>query len=92
MYYYGGQAVAKGRVGQQGVAQSVGDLFQRFQAFESCASVSAAQRALRTDAHAFNCAVNDSGEALVVRAEVADQAPNSVSRRVNCNIWWWHEL
>ena len=46
---HGGQAVTKGRVAQQGVAQTLGCIVERFQALDDAAAVGVSERALRTD-------------------------------------------
>jgi hypothetical protein len=82
MHCHGGQAVAKRRVGQQGVAELVGGLVPRFEALDGRTSVGVGRGAPYAVSLTHSRAVDDHGEVLAGRAEVADHLPDGVSRCV----------
>ena len=86
---HGGQAVAKGRVGQQGVTQPAGGSIQRFEALDDRTSIGAGQRAPRADARALNHTGDDTGQVLAGGTEIADRVPDGVSRLVDGGMETW---
>lgn len=80
---HGGQTVAKGRVGQQGIAKLVSGFIQRFQALDNRRAIGAGQRAQRADAFTLDRTVDDHDQVLAGRAKVTDHLPDGVSRCVD---------
>ena len=83
MHDHGGQAVAKGRIGQQGVAQPLVNFVQLFQALDDRAVAAVGQRAPRADPGTRNRAGDDPGKIVAGRAKVADELPNGIGRGVD---------
>jgi hypothetical protein len=76
---HGRDAVAEGRVGQQDITQPACGAIQGFEALDVRTAVSARQRTPSAYPLAHNRAINDHGEILAGRTEVAAHLPDSIN-------------